>query len=67
MTVDDAHLARCALPERPNDDDDDDDDDAVPRLDASGATLRMDHLGPLVGAFERSTARREDSRAPNAD
>jgi len=67
MTVDDADLARCALPERPNDDADDA-DDAVPRLDvSSGATLRMDHLGPLVGAFERSTARREDSRAPNAD
>ncbi len=66
MTVDDADLARCALPENTNDDDDD--DDAVPRLDVStGGTLRMDPLGPLVGAFERSTARREDARAPNAD
>ena len=57
MTVDDADLARCALPERPNADDDAD-DDAVPRLDvSSGATLRMDHLGPLVVSESGSLSR----------
>ena len=66
MTVDDADLARCALPERPNADDDAD-DDAVPRLDvSSGATL---HGSPrssrrCVRALDRAKRKIRERRTP---
>lgn len=53
MTVDDADVAPRALPATNAADAA---DDAIPRLDASsGGTLRMDHLGPIVGARDVST------------
>jgi hypothetical protein len=66
MTVDaDADAAPRALPATNAADAD---DDAIPRLDASsGGTLRMDHLGPIVGARDVSTLDRPLDRPTTDD